>query len=85
MFDFDDDMYIEDQASMLFNTLDKLRVQCDKTIAACIKVKDRLTHALIWNEIAKEEELTELAEGSKQADLMAHFYDDLASGCMSYY
>lgn len=41
-----------------------------------------MTDALIWDKIG-EEELTELNGG--EADLMDHFYDDLAKGCTGWY
>jgi len=74
--------FMNDFAEQLFDALDRLSKECDKTIADCIARKKRLTDALIWDKIG-EEELTELA-ASGEAELMRQFYE-LAKGCTDWY
>lgn len=81
--------FANDFAEQLMEALDRLKVQCDITIKDTKERKERLTHALIWGNFGVEEGKEELmqlsADGSDEAALMAHFYEDLASGCNKFY
>lgn len=74
-----DEDFVNDFAEQLFESLDGLSQECDRVMADCKARKQRLTDALIWGD---EEEIVEL-EG--EAELMNHFYDDLAGPCNDWY
>lgn len=74
---------MNDFAEQLFEALNKLQVECAKVRKDCQERKARLEKAIIWNKVG-EDELMELA-ASKEADLMASFYNKLGSGCVNWY
>jgi hypothetical protein len=62
--------------------MDGLKKECDRVILDCKARKERLTKALIWDDL-EEEQITQLA--SADAELMDTFYDTLGNGCVEWY
>jgi hypothetical protein len=76
--------FVNDFAEQLYEAFDRLDKECDRVIKDCKDRKARLINALIWDKIGEEdEELMELV--SKDAEIMAKFYDTLGSGCNKFY
>jgi hypothetical protein len=77
--------FVNDFAEQLFEALDNLAKFCDHVVTDCKARKERLTHALIWDQIgAGGEELVELS-ASPEAVLMRTFYEDLGNKCEDWY
>jgi hypothetical protein len=77
--------FVNDFAEQLFEALNNLSTFCDHVMEDCKARKERLTHALIWDEIgAGGEELVQLS-ASEESTLMRHFYEDLGNECEAWY
>lgn len=77
--------FVNDFAEQLFEALNNLSTFCDHVMEDCKARKERLTHALIWDEIgAGGEELVQLS-ASEESTLMKHFYTDLGNECEAWY
>lgn len=79
--------FANDFAEQLFDALKRLKVQCEITVKDTKERKARLTKALVWGDFGVEgDELMQLsADGTAEATLMAHFYDNLAGGCNEFF
>lgn len=73
----------------MYEALNNLKVFCDELIQDCQDRKQRLTDALIWNDIgpayAPGQELVNLQEASPEAAVMRDFYENLGKRCNDYY